>query len=197
MSDKPHLAWIGTGIMGLPMAGHLIRAGYPLTVHNRTVDRARPLLDAGAKLAGTPRQAAAEADVVLICVTDTPDVEAVLFGDDGLERAARQRPGLVIVDHSTISPTATQAFAKRLAEHGAALIDAPVSGGDTGARNGTLSIMCGGDARFFSEGERGREGEGEKSDRRFVRNLRLSHSPPLPLSPTPTLPHFRLLASSF
>jgi 3-hydroxyisobutyrate dehydrogenase len=143
---KPPLAWIGTGLMGLPMAGHLLAAGYPLSVFTRTATRARPLFDNGARQASSPADAAAEAAIVFICVNDTPDVDHVLFGATGVEESARQRPGLVIVDHSTISPTATQHFARRLSQHGAVFIDAPVSGGDTGARNGTLSIMCGGDA---------------------------------------------------
>lgn len=144
--EKPALAWIGTGIMGLPMAGHLLKAGYPLAVYTRTAGRARPLIDQGARPAGSPAEAVREAAVVLICVSDTPDVEKVLFGPGGVEEAARNRRGLLIVDHSTISPTATQAFAQRLAVHGAEYVDAPVSGGDAGAKNGTLSIMCGGDA---------------------------------------------------
>ncbi len=144
---KPPVAWIGTGIMGLPMAGHLQKAGYPLTVYTRTPARAKPLTEAGASVAASPAEAASGAKVVFICVTDTPDVEQVLFGEGGLASVAG--PELVVVDHSTISPTFTQSAAARLAEMGLALVDAPVSGGDTGARNGTLSIMCGGEASAF------------------------------------------------
>ena len=130
--------------MGSPMAAHLLKAGFPLSVHTRTPERARGLLDMGARAARSAAHAAEEADICLVCVNDTPDVRNVLFGDDGLEHAARRRPGMVVIDHSTISPTATREFAERLEGHGAQLIDAPVSGGDTGARNATLSIMCGG-----------------------------------------------------
>lgn len=148
LSSQPPLAWIGTGIMGLPMAGHLLAAGYPLAIHTRSPGRARPLVERGARQAASPAEAAGGAQVVLICVTDTPDVEQVLFGEGGLEAAAR--PGLIVVDHSTISPTATQAFVQRLARNGVGYVDAPISGGDAGARNGTLSIMCGGEIEHFN-----------------------------------------------
>ncbi|MGN6727848.1 MAG: NAD(P)-dependent oxidoreductase, partial [Tepidisphaeraceae bacterium] len=141
------LAFIGLGIMGLPMAGHLLRAGNDVTVYSRTKSKAEPLLRAGAKWADTPAAAASKAVTTFICVTDTPDVEAVLFGEQGV--AAGALLNSIIVDHSTISPSATQAFAKRLAERKLALIDAPVSGGDTGAKNATLSIMCGGERQAF------------------------------------------------
>lgn len=143
---KPPVAFIGTGIMGLPMAGHLLDAGYPLTVHTRTKQRAATLLDRGAGWADSPAEAAAHAQVVLICVTDTPDVHRVLFGEGGVEFGLPADAQLIVVDHSTISPTATIEMAHRLRRHGAAYIDAPVSGGDTGAKNGTLSIMCGGES---------------------------------------------------
>jgi 3-hydroxyisobutyrate dehydrogenase len=142
-----HLAFIGLGIMGLPMAGHLLNAGHPLTVHSRTKSKATELLNAGAAWADTPAEAAKNADVVFVCVTDTPDVQAVLIGDRGVIASAR--PGLIVVDHSTISPTATKHFASELAKHGTRLLDAPVSGGDVGARNATLAIMVGGDPVAF------------------------------------------------
>jgi len=141
------VAFIGTGIMGAPMAGHLLAAGYELTVHNRTRSRAEALLARGARWAESPRQAAASADVVFICVPDTPDVQAVVLGPQGVIHSARH--GLIVVDHSTISPAATRAMAAALAERGAAMLDAPVSGGDVGARNATLSIMVGGDEGAF------------------------------------------------
>jgi 3-hydroxyisobutyrate dehydrogenase len=141
-SNMPRLAFIGLGIMGKPMAGHLLSAGYPLVVHNRSKNKADELISRGAVWAESPAVAAAQADVVFACVTDTPDVEAVLFGENGVVRSAR--PGLVVVDHSTISPGATRGFAERLSALGTSLLDAPVSGGDTGARNATLSIMVGG-----------------------------------------------------
>ncbi len=141
------VAFIGLGIMGLPMAGHLLRVGVPLTVHTRTRAKAGELLKAGATWAQTPAEAAGNSDVVFVCVTDTPDVEAVLLGESGVIRSARA--GMIVVDHSTISPTATKGFAVELERGGTALLDAPVSGGDVGARNATLSIMAGGERQAF------------------------------------------------
>ena len=145
----PRIAFIGLGIMGLPMAGHLLSAGYALTVHTRSKNKADGLLARGAKWADTPAAAAAQADVVFICVTDTPDVEAVLFANDGVHKSAR--PGMIVVDHSTISPGATRGFAEKLSQLGTTLLDAPVSGGDVGAKNATLSIMVGGPADAFEK----------------------------------------------
>jgi len=144
-----NLAFIGLGIMGHSMAGHLLAAGHSLVIHNRTRKRAEDLLARGARWADTPAAAAREVDVVFICVTDTPDVEAVVLGETGILSAAR--PGLVVVDHSTISPAATRKMAEALARVGAAFVDAPVSGGDVGARNATLSIMVGGDPDAFAK----------------------------------------------
>jgi 3-hydroxyisobutyrate dehydrogenase len=141
-------AFIGLGIMGLPMAGHLLAAGHRLTVHTRTRQRADELLARGARWADSPADAAREADVVFICVPDTPDVEQVVLGARGIASAARG--GSIVVDHSTISPAATRKMADALADKGAALLDAPVSGGDVGARNATLSIMVGGDPAAFA-----------------------------------------------
>jgi 3-hydroxyisobutyrate dehydrogenase len=141
------LAFIGLGIMGGPMAGHLLAAGHSLVISTRTKARAEELLARGAKWADTPAQAADQAEVVFICVPDTPDVEAVVRGSHGILNSAR--PGLVVVDHSTISPTATREMNAALNATGAQLVDAPVSGGDLGARNATLSIMAGGDAAAF------------------------------------------------
>src|SRR5437868_160051 len=97
-----NVSFIGMGIMGLPMAGHLLAAGHTLTVHSRTRSKAEPLVAKGAKWSGSPRAAAETAEIVFICVTDTPDVEAVLLGPDGIIQCAH--PGLVVVDHSTIAP---------------------------------------------------------------------------------------------
>src|SRR5207248_10683039 len=110
------------------MAGHLLAAGHRLAVHTRTRARAEDLLARGATWAENPADAAAEAEVVFICVPDTPDVESVVLGECGIVRSARR--GLVVVDHSTISPAATRAMNQKLAENGAALLDAPISGGD-------------------------------------------------------------------
>jgi 3-hydroxyisobutyrate dehydrogenase len=137
-----HVAFIGLGIMGRHMAGHLLRGGHRLTVHTRTRATADDLLSAGATWADSPAAAASGADVVFICVPDTPDVRAVVLGANGVIGSAR--PGMVVVDHSTISPTATREMAATLGDRGVTLLDAPVSGGDVGAKNGTLSIMVGG-----------------------------------------------------
>src|SRR5262249_32215629 len=141
--DIMELAFIGIGIMGKSMAGHLLSAGHRLTVHTRTAAKAEELVARGARLAASPVDAVRHAEVAFICVTDTPDVEAVVLGPGGIREGARQ--GLVVVDHSTISPSATRRFAAALAASGTAFLDAPVSGGDVGARNATLSIMVGGD----------------------------------------------------
>ena len=146
---SPRVGFIGLGIMGLPMAGHLLTAGYPVVVHSRTKSKTDDLISRGATWADSPAAAAAGADVVFICVTDTPDVEAVLFGDAGVIQSTRSE--LIVVDHSTISPGATRGFAEKLAEKGAILLDAPVSGGDIGAKNATLSIMVGGDPDGFEK----------------------------------------------
>ena len=133
--------------MGGPMAGHLLAAGHSLTVYTRTRVRALELLGRGARWADNPRDAAEQADFVFICVPDTPDVEAVVMGNNGILLAAR--PGMIVIDHSTISPAATRKMSAALADRGTAMLDAPVSGGDTGARNATLSIMVGGDRAAF------------------------------------------------
>jgi 3-hydroxyisobutyrate dehydrogenase len=142
------LGFIGLGIMGGAMAARLLDARYPLTVHSRTRSKASRLVERGAKFVETPAAVVADSDVVFICVTDTPDVEAVIRGEDGI--ASRARAGLIVVDHSTISPSVTRKLAEELAREGTHLLDAPVSGGDVGARNGTLSIMVGGDLAAFA-----------------------------------------------
>ncbi|MBL8879500.1 MAG: NAD(P)-dependent oxidoreductase [Phycisphaerales bacterium] len=148
-ATRRNLGFIGLGIMGAPMAGHLLAAGHRLEVHTRTKSKAVALLDQGATWCGTPADVAAGAEVVFTMVTDTPDVEQVLFGGGGIVTAARS--GLIIVDTSTISPQATRDFSARLAQHGVALLDAPVTGGDIGARNATLTIMVGGDTAAFEQ----------------------------------------------
>jgi 3-hydroxyisobutyrate dehydrogenase-like beta-hydroxyacid dehydrogenase len=137
------VAVIGLGTMGAPMARHLLDAGHELTVHNRTRERELPLAELGAERAGSPAEAARLADAVLTCVSDTPDLEAVLFADDGVVHGLAA--GGLVVDCSTVSPSATTEMAARLAEHGIGLVDAPVSGGSEGAENGTLTIFVGGD----------------------------------------------------
>jgi len=126
------------------MAANLLKAGFNLTVWNRTPGRVTPLAAAGAAVAGSPADVAASCGIVVTCVSDTPDVEEVILGARGIIHGAR--PGTLVIDCSTISPAATRAIAARLAERGAHLLDAPVSGGSEGAAQGTLSIMVGGDA---------------------------------------------------
>lgn len=138
------LGFIGLGIMGQPLVGHLLKAGYPVAVHSRTRAKAAAAESAGARWCATPAQAAGDCDVLLTMVTDTPDVEQVLFGPQGAAEALQ--PGAAVVDLSTISPDATRDFAARLAARGVDLLDAPVTGGDIGARNAILTIMVGGNA---------------------------------------------------
>jgi len=137
------VGYIGMGIMGNAMAKNLLKAGFELTIWNRSAAKCRTLADEGASIAESPvAMAAASPDVICTNVTDTPDVKEVLFGDNGIIQGAQR--GLIVIDNSTISPVATQQFSKRLAEQGIDLLDAPVSGGDVGAQQGTLSIMIGG-----------------------------------------------------
>jgi len=138
------IGFIGTGIMGGGMVANLLAKGHEVTVWNRTRSRADEVVAAGAVWADSPSAVAAVCEVVAICVSDTPDVEAVVSGPDGL--LGGLRPGALVVDHSTISPSATERLAATVAESGAAWVDAPVSGGSEGAAKGTLSIMVGGDA---------------------------------------------------
>ncbi len=136
------VGFIGLGIMGRGMANNLLKAGFPLTVWNRTVSRTEPLVAAGAVAAASPAAVAAGSDITFICVSDTPDVEAVVLGEDGVLEGAQ--PGSLVIDCSTISPTATKEVAAALAERGVHMLDAPISGGSEGAAKGTLSIMVGG-----------------------------------------------------
>ncbi|MCG6892380.1 MAG: NAD(P)-dependent oxidoreductase [Desulfobacteraceae bacterium] len=138
------VAFIGMGTMGAPMAMHILKAGFPLVVHNRTREREKPLAEKGAVRAASPREAATGADVVVTCVSDTPDVRAILLGEDGVLYGIET--GAVVVDMSTISPAATREIAAAFSEKGVHMVDAPVSGGSEGAQKGTLSIMVGGDA---------------------------------------------------
>jgi 3-hydroxyisobutyrate dehydrogenase len=139
------IGFVGLGTMGAAMAANLARPGFPVTAWNRTAGRAPELDELGVGRAATPAEAASAADIVVICVSDTPDVEAVLFGADGVARGARS--GTLVIDCSTISPGGTRGFAERLRGAGIALVDAPVSGGSEGARNATLTIFVGGEAK--------------------------------------------------
>ena len=141
------VGFCGLGTMGAAMAANIARAGFPLTVWNRTPGRADLPVSLGATEAATPAALAAAVDVVVICVSDTPDVAAVLFGEDGVEAAAPG--GLLVIDCSTIAPGETRQFAARLAGKGASFVDAPVSGGSEGAQKATLTIMVGGEEAAF------------------------------------------------
>ena len=140
--SKERIGFIGTGIMGKPMACNLLEAGYSLTVHNRTKAKAKTILDKGADWAASPADIAKGRDVVITCVTDTPDVKEVLLGENSVIEAAER--GLICVDMSTISPAVTKEIGQVLETKGVILIDAPISGGEIGARQGKLSIMMGG-----------------------------------------------------
>ena len=145
----PKLAFIGMGIMGSPMACNLLKAGYMVTVHSRTRSKATLALNAGAVWADSPADAAKYADVILTCVSDTPDVQKVLLDECGIIHTAR--PGTICIDHSTISPEATEQMAAQLAQKRITLLDAPVSGGQKGAIEAKLSIMVGGDTHVFEQ----------------------------------------------
>ncbi len=147
--NSTKIAFIGTGLMGLPMARNLLRAGYPLTAYNRTRSKAEPLQKDGAKLASSPSEAAKDAQIIISIVSDTPDVEQVLTGENGVIRTAK--PGSIVIDMSTISPSATRIIAQNLEARGVEMLDAPVSGGDTGAIAGTLSIMVGGKKEILDQ----------------------------------------------
>jgi 3-hydroxyisobutyrate dehydrogenase len=134
---------VGLGTMGGAMAANLVRAGFPLAAWNRTAGRTRELDELGVTIAASPAALAADVDVVLVCVSDTPDVEAVLFAADGV--AAGASAGTLVIDCSTIDPAATRDFAARLARQGIGFVDAPVTGGSEGARNATLAILVGGE----------------------------------------------------
>lgn len=142
---KERVGVVGLGTMGGAMAANLARAGFPLTAWNRTGGRTQELEGLGASIAASPADLAAGVDIVLVCVSDTPDVEAVLFGPEGV--AAGAAPGALVIDCSTIDPAASRAFAVRLAEQGIGFVDAPVTGGSEGARNATLAILLGGAPR--------------------------------------------------
>ncbi len=141
------IGFIGLGIMGEPMCRNLMKAGYACTVNTRTKARAEKLLSEGAVWSESPRDTASRSDVIITIVTDTPDVEKVVLGENGIIEGIK--PGSVVIDMSTISPSATRNMAAALKDRGADMLDAPVSGGDTGAIAGTLSIMVGGKQAAF------------------------------------------------
>lgn len=142
------VSFIGMGVMGAAMAANISKAGFALTVSSRSKAKAEPLLAAGAEWAPSAQDAADGAACVCLCVPDTPDVEAVLFGDEGIVHGAA--PGTVVIDFSTIAASASADFAQRMAERGVILLDSPVSGGPQGAIDGTLTCMVGGADAGFS-----------------------------------------------
>ncbi len=137
------IGFIGLGIMGSGMVANLAAAGHHVTVWNRTTAKAEAMASDAISVAGTPAEVASVNDIVMVCVSDSGDVEAVVFGKDGVADGLRE--GSLLIDHSTISPSATVGFARRVNDVGAHWLDAPISGGSEGAKNGTLSIMIGGD----------------------------------------------------
>ena len=146
-TKQPRIGLIGPGIMGKPMGMNLMKAGYSLGVYARREASAEELVTAGASFHATPAALAAEVDVLIAIVSDTPDVEGILFGDNGVIDGGKE--GLLVIDMSTISPVATRDFADKLGTKGIRMLDAPVSGGDIGAINGTLTIMVGGQQADF------------------------------------------------
>lgn len=153
MSKMATLGYIGTGLMGAPMAARLLAAGHPLTVWNRTAAKAQALVDKGAAMGESPADVASRSDIVFLCLTDTSAVEEAVFGDNGVARGARK--GSVLVDFSSIQPDASVRMAERLkSETGMDWIDAPVSGGVPGAEAGTLAIMAGGAQDAFDRVEK-------------------------------------------
>ncbi len=147
MAKNLRIGFIGLGIMGRPMAQNLLKAGFELTVYNRSKPPVELLVSSGAVSAPSPKEVAERSDVVVTMVTDSEAVKEVVLGQGGVIEGAH--PGLVLVDMSTISPSVTRNVSASLAAKGTAMLDAPVSGGDTGAREGTLTIMVGGPAPAF------------------------------------------------
>ncbi len=142
MKTKPTLGFIGLGLMGKPMAKNLLNAGYPLVVHNRSREAVQELVSEGAKEGFSPKDVASQVDIIFTNLPDSPDVEMVALGEEGILEGASE--GLIYVDHSTIKPSLARRIAAEFEAQGAFALDAPVSGGDIGAQKGTLAIMVGG-----------------------------------------------------
>ncbi len=148
-TEPARVGYIGLGLMGKSIALNILKAGFPLVVHNRSRAAVAELVAAGAREAFTPAEVAAQVDIIFTNLPDTPDVELVALGPQGIIESAH--PGLVLVDNSTIQPAAARRIAQSLAAKGVQCLDAPVSGGDIGARNGTLAIMVGGPAEALEK----------------------------------------------
>ncbi len=146
--DKPCIGYLGTGLMGGPMVLNLLKAGYPVTVWNRTAEKAAPLVKAGATQAETPAELAQNADVIMCCLMNAAAVEAVVFGDGGVAQVTGPK---ILIDFSSMDPELTKTFGDRLrAANAMGWVDAPVSGGTPAAKSGTLTIMAGGTAEDFA-----------------------------------------------
>ncbi len=143
------IAFIGMGTMGKPMALNLLKAGHQVTVHNRTREREETVVEAGAARANSPLEAAKGAEIIITCVSDSPDVEAIMVGENGVIEGAES--GAIAIDMSTISPSVTRQIAAKLGDRGIVMLDAPISGGSEGAQKGTLSIMVGGEVSAFQK----------------------------------------------
>jgi 3-hydroxyisobutyrate dehydrogenase-like beta-hydroxyacid dehydrogenase len=161
---KPNVGFIGLGLMGKPMAQNLVRAGFPLTVWNRTKSKADDLVRAGAKLAENPREVAAGSDVLITIVSDPPALEDVLFGSSGASAGALEalRKGAILIDSSTVSPDTARRVAAACAERGVDFLDAPVTGGTWGAEKGELVFMVGGEAAVLDRAKPVLEAMGKK-----------------------------------
>ncbi len=145
--NTERIGFIGLGIMGRGMTHNLLKAGFDLTVWNRTASKAGELVQAGAKRAESPAALARQCDIIITCVSDTPDVRGVLTGENGVLKG--MQPGALVIDTSTISPQVTRELADMIRAQGGHMLDAPISGGSEGAEKGTLSIMVGGDETQF------------------------------------------------
>lgn len=148
--DRKTVAFVGLGVMGYPMAGFLSKAGYSTKVYNRTYSKAQKWQDEYQGIAcETPKQAAQECDIVFVCVGNDDDVRSVVYGEEGI--LAGMKPGAILVDHTTTSANLAVELAEAAQKAGNEFIDAPVSGGQAGAENGVLTIMCGGDSAIFDQ----------------------------------------------
>lgn len=146
-AEKPRIGYIGLGLMGKPIAGNLLKAGYPLTVHNRSRAGMDELVSLGARAADSPQAVAEVSDLVFTSLPDSPDVESVVLGSHGVRSGCR--PGMIYIDNSTIKPETARRLAAELAAVGVQALDAPVSGGDVGAKAATLAVMVGGSKDAF------------------------------------------------
>jgi len=149
--SKPRLGYLGTGLMGLPMAMRLIEAGYPVTVWNRSIEKTAPAVQAGAQLAESPAALARASDVVMCCLTNADAIGAVVFGENGVATVSGPK---LLIDFSSMDPDLAQSYAQRLRDaNGMGWVDAPVSGGTPAAKSGTLTIMAGGSDTDFAAAE--------------------------------------------